>query len=251
MLSRCDEAEIIAGTVSRNKIDFMYSNKSVIRVVGILFITATVTSSLSIFLTESAFEAIDFLEAFSNQASQIAVAEILMLIDAIAVSFIAILLFPILKKKSETLALGYVAMRIMEGVLFAAYVVIVLAILSLSREYSLGTIQDAAGIKPMGQFLLSLAEWTFDIGLGIPFTISALILNYLLFRFSLVPRWLSAWGFIGALVTMIIVLLKFFDIQVTESFDFIIGIQEMVFALWLIVKGFNSEYQKNSVDKSV
>ena len=145
----------------------MYSDKSVIRVVGILFVTATVTSSLSIFLTEPAFEAIDFLEAFSNQASQIAVAGILMLIDAIAVSFIAILLFPILKKKSETLALGYVAMRITEGVLFVAYVVIVLAILSLSREYSLGTIQDAAGIKPMGQFLLSLAEWTFDIGLGI------------------------------------------------------------------------------------
>jgi hypothetical protein len=56
-----------------------------------------------------------------------------------------------------------------------------------------------------------------------------------------VPRWLSAWGFLGAVVTMTIVLLKFYDIQVTEALDFIIGIQEMVFAIWLIIKGLKYE----------
>ena len=222
----------------------MYATNSTIRGVGMLFILATVTSSISIFLTESAFEAMDIIEAFSNQAIQIAVAAVLMLIDAIVVTFIAFLLFPVLKQKSETLALGYVGMRIMEGVLFAAYVVIILAILSVSTEYASGNVQEPAHIEPIGLLLLFLAEWTFDLGLGIPFTISALILNFLLFRFSLVPRWLSVWGFIGGIVTMMIVLLKFFDIQVTETLDFIIGVQEMVFAIWLIVKGFKAESPK-------
>jgi hypothetical protein len=179
------------------------------------------------------------LRAFSDQSSQIALAGILMLIDAVSVVFIAILLFPILKKKSERLALGYVGMRIMEGVLFAAYVAVLLTVLFISKDYSVGNVKDASNFKPIGQSFLILAEWTFDIGLGIVFTLSAMILNYLLFRFALVPKWLSAWGFFGALVSMTIVLLKFYDIQVTEALDFIIAIQEMVFAVWLIVKGFH------------
>ena len=130
-------------------------------------------------------------------------------------------------------------MRIMEGILFAAYVAVLLTVLFISKEYSSSNIQDASNFKPIGQSFLILAEWIFNIGLGIVFTISAMILNYLLFRFALVPKWLSAWGFIGALITMAIVLLKFYDIQVTETLDFVIGIQEMVFAVWLIAKGFN------------
>jgi len=217
----------------------MDSNKRIAKIVGILFITATVTSSLSIWITEPILEATNLLKAFSDKSSQISVAAILMLIDAISVAFIAIWLFPILKKKSERLALGYIGMRIMEGILFAAYVAILLTVLFISKEYSASNVQDASNFKPIGQSFLILAEWTFDIGLGIVFAISAIILNYMLFRFALVPKWLSVWGFLGALLTMTIVLLKFYDIQVTEALDFVIGIQEMVFAVWLIVKGFN------------
>ena len=216
----------------------MDSNKRIAKIVGILFITATITSSLSIWITEPIIEATNLLEAFSDKSSQIAVAGLLMLVDAISVAFIAILLFPILKKKSESLALGYVGMRIMEGILFAAYVAVLLTVLFISKEYSASNVQEVSNFKPIGQSFLILAEWTFDIGLGIVFAISAMILNYLLFRFALVPKWLAVWGFLGALITMTIVLLKFYDIQVTEALDFVIGIQEMVFAVWLIVKGF-------------
>ena len=217
----------------------MDSNKRIAKIVGLLYIIATATSSLSVWSIEPILEATNLLESFSDQSNQISLGAILMLIDAISVVFIAILLFPILKKKSEILALGYVGMRIMEGILFAAYVAILLSVLFISKDYSVSNIQDASSFKSIGKSFLILAEWTFDIGLGIVFTISAMILNYLLFQFALVPKWLSAWGFLGALITMIIVLLKFYDIQVTEALDFVIGIQEMVFAVWLIVKGFN------------
>ena len=217
----------------------MDSNKKTAILVGLLFIIATLTSSLSIWLTEPILEATNLLKAFSDNSNRISVAAILMLIDAIAVVFIAILLFPILKEKSERIAIGYIGMRVMEGILFVAYVAVLLTVLSISKEYSISYSQDESSFKTIGQSLLALAEWAFDIGLGIIFTISALLLNYLLFRFELVPKWLSAWGFLGALITMTIVLLKFYDIQVTEALDSVIGIQEMVFAVWLIVKGFN------------
>ncbi|GAB5400569.1 MAG: hypothetical protein Aureis2KO_21540 [Aureisphaera sp.] len=205
---------------------------------------ATATSSLSIWITEPIFGAANLLEAFSDKSSQITIAALLMLVDAISVAFIAILLFPILKQKNEGLALGYVGMRIMEGLLFAAHVAAFLAVLSISKDYSVSSVHDVNNFQTIGHSLLMLAEATFDIGLGIVFTISALILNYILFRFALVPRWLSAWGFLGALVTMTIVLLKYFDIKVTEALDFIIGIQEMVFAIWLISKGLKVQEKK-------
>ena len=217
----------------------MDSNKKTAILVGLLFIIATLTSSLSIWLTEPILEATNLLKAFSDNSNRISVAAILMLIDAIAVVFIAILLFPILKEKSERIAIGYIGMRVIEGILFVAYVAVLLTVLSISKEYSISNSQDESSFKTIGQSLLALAEWAFDIGLGIIFTISALLLNYLLFRFELVPKWLSAWGFLGALITMTIVLLKFYDIQVNEALDSVIGIQEMVFAVWLIVKGFN------------
>lgn len=219
----------------------MHSNKHIAKIVGLLFIAATVCSSLSIYITEPILEATNVLEAFSVKSSQISGAAILMLVDAISVVFIAILLFPILNKKSERLALGYVAMRIMEGLLFAVYVALLLAVLYISKDYSATNFQDASSFKAISESFLILAEWTFDIGLGIVFTISAMILNYMLYHFALVPRWLPAWGLLGALVSMIIVLLKFYDIQVTEALDAIIGIQEMIFAVWLIVKGLKNE----------
>ncbi len=222
----------------------MSSTNRITKIVGILFITATATSSLSIWITEPIFGATNLLEAFSDKSSQITIAALLMLVDAISVAFIAILLFPILKQKNEGLALGYVGMRIMEGLLFAAHVAAFLAVLSISKDYSVSSVQDVNNFQTIGHSLLMLAESTFDIGLGIVFTISALILNYMLFRFTLVPRWLSAWGLLGALVTMTIVLLKYFDIKVIEALDFIIGIQEMVFAIWLIIKGLKVQEKK-------
>lgn len=67
----------------------MYSNKGIAKIVGILFITATVTSSLCVWLTEPALEVADFLDVFNNNASQITLAALFMLIDSIAVVFIA------------------------------------------------------------------------------------------------------------------------------------------------------------------
>jgi hypothetical protein len=60
-----------------------------------------------------------------------------------------------------------------------------------------------------------------------------------LFSLKLVPRWLSGWGFIGAILVFALLPLEFFSINLTEILDLPIAVQEMVFAVWLIVKGFN------------
>jgi hypothetical protein len=146
----------------------------------------------------------------------------------------------ILKKHNEALALGYVAARIIEGVLFIVYVVILLLLLTSSQEFAKAGTPDASYFQTVGTLLLAASDWAFSLGLGLAFALSALILNYSLYQSKLIPRWLSGWGLVGATLVFALHLLEFFSINLAEILDLPIALQEMVFAVWLIVKGFNS-----------
>jgi hypothetical protein len=91
----------------------------------------------------------------------------------------------------------------------------------------------------MGNLLLAARDWAFLIGSGLVWSLSALVLNYLLYQSRLVPRWLSVWGLVGATLSFAAYLLRFFSIDLPEIVFLPIAVQEMVFALWLIVKGSN------------
>jgi hypothetical protein len=166
-------------------------------------------------------------------------AALLMLIDVVAVVGIAIMMYPILKKHHEAIALGYVAARIIEGVFFIVYLVPVLLLLTLGQEFVKAGAPDASYFQTGGTLLLAASDWTLVLGLRLAFALSALILNYSLYQSKLIPRWLSGWGFVGGTLVFVLLLLRFFSINLTEIFDLPIALQEMVFAVWLIVKGFN------------
>ena len=217
----------------------MNTHRKTAIIVGALFILATVASSLGIFIFSSILDSPDFLNSVSANESQVIMAALFMLIDVVAVVGIAIMMYPILKKHNETLALGYVAARIIEGMLFTVYVVILLLLLTLSQEFVKAGALDASHFQTVGTLLQAASDWALSLGLRLAFALSALILNYLLFNSKLVPRWISGWGFVGATLVFALLLLEFFSINPTEILDLPIALQEMVFALWLIVKGFN------------
>ena len=80
------------------------------------------------------------------------------------------------------------------------------------------------------------------MGAGLAFNLSALLLNYLLYRSRLVPRWLSIWGFLGAALWMIVWFPQVYGVElgVAEAAFLPIALQEMVFAVYLIVRGFDT-----------
>jgi hypothetical protein len=214
-------------------------------IVGVLFIIATVASSLCVVISSSILDAPDYLGRVSGNERQMIVAALLMSIDVVAVVGIAVTMYPILKKHRETLALGYVAARMIEGVLHLVYVITLLLLLTLSQEFAQAGAPDASYYQTGGTLLLAASDWTFSLGLGLAFALSALILNYSLYRSELVPRWLSGWGFVGAALVLALFLLRLFGIHPAEILDLVIALQEMVFAVWLIVKGFNQPVVKD------
>jgi hypothetical protein len=217
----------------------MNTHRKTAIIAGVLFIAATVASSLSFIILEPILDALDYLISVSANESQVIMAALLMLIDVVAVVGIAIMMYPILKKHHEAIALGYVAARIIEGVFFIVYLVPVLLLLTLSQEFVKAGAPDASYFQTGGTLLLAASDWTLVLGLRLAFALSALILNYSLYQSKLIPRWLSGWGFVGGTLVFVLLLLRFFSINLTEIFDLPIALQEMVFAVWLIVKGFN------------
>jgi hypothetical protein len=218
----------------------MNTHRKTAIIVGVLFIIATVAYSIGIYLIESLIDDPDYLINVSENENQVIIGALLVLIDAVAVAGIAIVIYPILKKHNEALALGYAGARIVEGVLFSVNVITLLTLLTLSQEFVQAGAPDASYYQTLGTLLLAAGDWAFLLGFGLAFTLSALILNYSLYQSKLIPRWLSGWGLVGAALVFAYYLLQFFSSNQVEILFLPIAVQEMVFAVWLIAKGFNS-----------
>ena len=125
--------------------------------------------------------------------SRIALGALLEMLLIIANIGTAVVLFPILKRQNESLALGYVTARVMECVFIAVGILSLLAVVTLR--------QDAAGRgrglarHRVGRSLVAIHDWTFLLGPGFVVGIgNGLILGYLMYRSGLVPRRMACWG---------------------------------------------------------
>ena len=207
---------------------------------GVLFIIATAAPITSAFFTGSIYDA-NYLTAVSANETQVLTGVLLLLTMTAAIVLIPIMMFPILKKYNEGLALGYVGARIFEGFFSAVNVLSILSILSLSREFVNAASPVTSYFQTSGALLLAGFDWG-SVLLDFPFTIGALVFNYLLYKSKLIPRWLSVLGLIGAALWLSTVPLRMFSLfpSSLEILALPIAAQEMIFAAWLIAKGFNS-----------
>ena len=209
------------------------------RIVGILFIVASaaaiVGGGLLLPLSED-----DYLREVASAEAQVVSGALIELVLVFAVVAIAVMLFPVLRRQNEGLALGYVGARTVEGVLLLAASLSALFVLSLSKDYGSG---GAAGVQPVGDSLLAVRDWTYLIGSLAALDVGALILYTMLYRAKLVPSWLSLWGLIGGALVLVRGLLEMYSVELSGLIQGLfaapIAINEMVLAIWLIVKGFD------------
>jgi hypothetical protein len=224
----------------------MNSNRKTARIVGVLFITATVASILATFgFLEPILNAPDYLISVSANETQWIIGVLIDAINSAAVVVIAVMLFPIFKKHNEALALGYVASRIIEAVILIVGHISLLLLLTLSQEYIKAGAPDVSYFQTSGTLLLGVYDWTFLLGPTIVLSLTALILNYILYQSRLVPRFISVWGLIGAPLMLAAGVLPMFGlVDPFSTISILLGLplalNEMVLAVWLIVKGFNS-----------
>ena len=225
------------------------------RIVGILFIVWWVMLIVGPELINSITGDPDYFINVSANENQVLVGVLLELIVASVVVGIAVMLFPIFKEHNEALALGYVGFRIFEGVIYIAGAISALLLLTLSQEYVAGA-PDASYFQTLGTVLLAARDWTYMLATYILFNLGALMFYYWLYQSKLVPRLLSVWGLVGATLSLAAGLLAMFGLVAlssTISFFLVlpIALNEIVLAVWLIVKGFNSSAIASESAKTV
>jgi hypothetical protein len=207
----------------------------------VLFLIALVAAIVGGSLIDGILAEANYLQEVSANESQLLIGALLELINGVAVIGIAVLLFPILKKQDEGLAMGYVALRIIEAIVIIAAFIAPVALTALAQEYSAAGPADASALEAAGTSFLAVRERLVGQYTGIFFGLAALLLYYLLYRSRLVPRLLSVWGFIAVVLVISWNLLTLFDIEIDAGmiFGLPIILNELFLALWLIVKGFN------------
>jgi hypothetical protein len=221
------------------------ANRKIAIIVGVLYIIGTVAGILSLVSTGPILEGPDFLAQVSANPNQIVIGALFVLTMGLALAMMSVMIFPVLKRHNETLAVGYVLFR--GGLEAVAYLILVIGWLTLpiiSQGYIKASAAEAAYFQSVGDLLLKAHEQIGHV-LTIVFILGALMLYYVLYQSKLVPRWLSGWGLLAAIPYFASGVLGLFSLLSPMSGTQMVlvlplALQEMVLAVWLIVKGFDS-----------
>ena len=212
--------------------------------VGVLFIACSAASILSAVPLGSTLDDPDYLSKLAVSDNAVVTTALIEFVWAATGAGIAIGLYPILRKSNPALALGSVAARVVENVFVLIGTLSLLVLLAVSQQSLASGSAAPSSFQATGGALLAVRDWVHGFVALLAFGIGVLMYYYVFYRSRLVPRWLSGWGLAGAALMLVATVYSGF----TQDFGFTtvttvlsapIGLQEMVLAVWLIVKGFN------------
>ncbi|HJP81115.1 MAG TPA: DUF4386 domain-containing protein [Candidatus Saccharimonadales bacterium] len=181
----------------------------------------------------------DFILSNSSDTGVI-IGALLEVIMALACIGTAVVLYPLLKKQSQTLALGLVASRIVEATAIFIGVSLIMAIVSLHQSGA------GADMQAAGHMLAVLYDRVFLQSQSFLPAVNDLLLGILLYKSRLVPRGLSLIGIIGAFPLLLGYGAVMFNvIGQHDSWAglaaLLVALFELSLGVWLVVKGFNSK----------
>ncbi len=223
----------------------MNSHKKTAAIVGVLFIIATAFLFVGGSFYGPVLDTLDYLQvAYPNRITAL----VGMLIEfscIIAIPLIPVFAFPVLRKHSETLALGYIVFRLFEAVIFVLVDITKLSLVKVSELHTAADPSNADTIASIGAVIQGWNEWSWGFYVLI-FGFGALILYTALFQSKLLPRWISVSGMIAIFMMVTSAFLSMFEVNLPDAvfglLVFPIMVQEMVMAVWLIIKGFDTRY---------
>ena len=211
--------------------------------VGALFLTAMAASLVGGGLVESAISAPHYLAAVAANETQLIAGLLLELVNAVAVLGIGILMVPILGSYNETMARGYLGLRVVEAVFCSAIVIGPLALLILSQNPAQAAALGADAIDAVGALAMALRASIVELLIPLFFCLGAVVLYTALFQTRLLPRFIAVWGLIAvALVLAMNLLSLIIELEMSAALIFALPIilNEIVMGIWLIVKGFDA-----------
>ncbi|PWB52687.1 MAG: DUF4386 domain-containing protein [Anaerolineales bacterium] len=229
----------------------MNSTRKIAVFTGVIFIIATVAPMLASSLVPDLTGA-DNLTPLSAPTNQVAAGVLLMLIGYFACAGTAVVMYTVLKERNAGLAIGSVVFRTIETAFYVVGLVSLQSLLTLGQQFTTAGAADRTSLQAIGNLLVSVRDNAALVAV-FAFCLGAFMYYYLFFQSRLIPRWLSGFGIVAIILMMVACVLALFSGNRITSYIPLaapIFLQEMVLAVWLIVKGFNPSVIASKYGKS-
>ena len=202
---------------------------------GVFFVVAAVAAIAGLALYQPALTDPDYLLGAGADTRVLLGGWLEVLLAASCIGT-GVALYPVVRRESESVALGYVCGRVLEAAIIATGIAATLSLVSLRGT---GTGPDVA------RALVALHDWTFLLGPGLVIGVNSLLLALLVYRSRLVPRWIAVLGLVGGpLVFASSTAVLFGLVEDTSPWRFVAAVPvtawEMSLAVRLIVRGFST-----------
>ncbi len=227
----------------------MTSNASLRRtaiLVASLWIVTAIGAIAGALLINPVINTPDYLTTVFPKSATVTSGMLGWLINDIGIVFIGLLMFPILKQQSESMALGYLSMRIFESGLMIVGVFFAMLLIPLSQEFIKAGPTDVTSFQAIGSVLKQAENWFLNILQLVFLGLGGIILTSMLYQTKLVPRFISGVGLVGYALLLPAAILALYGIldPTPGGSASILAIPVAIFEIilmpiWLYAKGFN------------
>ncbi len=206
---------------------------------GALYLLTFAASIPAVFLLRPVLNDPNYIVG-AGAETQVVWGSVLDLVNALAAIGTAVALFPVIKRQSEALALGFVTTRMFEAAVIVIGVVSLLTVVSLRQPGATGA--EADSLVVTGQALVAARDWTFLLGPNVMAALNALLLGTLMYKSGLVPRVIPTVGLVGAPLLLGVTVATIFGLTEHGSVWWVVAAPifcwELSLGLYLVVKGF-------------
>jgi len=222
----------------------MNSVKKTSIVLGIAFLLQFITSIINgMVLRPALIITGNIIESMTNIANNVWLMKTYILVDmitALGVVFLGAILFIVLKKKNEIIALVALGFYVIEAALLAVSRMEAFSLLRISQEYIVAGQPDY--LQMLGNLSVESMDFAGSTLHSLVFSIGAILFYYLLYKSRAVPRILSLWGLITVPLVLIGTLSAVFGYEVPFFVYFLYVPFEFVIGIWILAKGINKEF---------
>ena len=229
----------------------MNNYKTTARVVGMVYLAGFVAGIAGNTIIQTILGAPNHLSIVSAHSSTLAIGALLWLIAVAGDVAHGVLMFPILKQHNERTAVGYLAFRIVDAVFIAVMVLFILLQIPLGSEYLKTAGAETYHLHALSTISVKASQFAYDIAMS-TLGIAGLILCCSFYRTTLIPRWVTAWGFVGYAIIFCGMISEMMGSGLGLLSSIPGGLWEVFVGVWLIVKGFNHpviNYESSKTDK--
>ncbi|MBI4939248.1 MAG: DUF4386 domain-containing protein [Actinobacteria bacterium] len=221
----------------------MREHKATAVTAGVLYIVGTVSGVLCKVLVQGPVrDADDPLGYAAEHRGLVVTGALLVLVMAMALVLVPVVLFPVLRRVDEVLAIGYLTVR--GAVEAACYVISATALLLMvpvGDVVSSGQGTATASGARLGMLLVDFDAM--NTVTALVFCLGGAMFYALLYRCGIVPRWIAVWGLAGIPSYVAAYVLAAYAVIGPNSTTLNLlvlplALQEMVLGVWMIARGF-------------